>query len=188
MFSIISAYRKNCQVITQFKNLCLTDLKYSESQFQRIFFPKRYSQISMSSLNILMYQTILPFLSRQKQQFSICIIFQSRKIPCSYIEVKNKQLSQFCYLTHDIKSCIPEKSSCTRYNIAAFVSAHSHPESVFDKHIYEIGEYHSKICQSKTFFIFSIFISSISFCLQKPVHYFIIHQKILHIYKDLHPQ
>ena len=85
-----------------------------------------------------MYQTILPFLSRQKQQFSICIIFQSRKIPCSYIEVKNKQLSQFCYLTHDIKSCIPEKSSCTGYNIAAFVSSHSHPESVY---ISEIGVY-----------------------------------------------
>ena len=93
----------------------------------------------MSSLNNLMYQTILPFLSRQKQQFSICIIFQSRKIPCSYIEVKNKQLSQFCYLTHGIKSCIPEKSSCNGYNIAAFGS--SHHESMFDKHIYEIGEY-----------------------------------------------
>ena len=36
--------------------------------------------------------------------------------------------------------------------------------------------------------IFHIFFHSISFCLQKPVHYFIIHQKILHVYKDLHPQ
>ena len=163
------------------------DLKYSESQFQRIFFPKRYSQISMSRLNILMYQTILPFLSRQKQQFSICIIFQSRKIPCSYIEVKNKQLSQFCYLTHDIKSCIPEKSSCTGYNIAAFVSSHSHPESVY---IYEIGVYlgMAKFVNRKHSSYFPYFFHSISFCLQKPVHYFIIHQKILHVYKNLHPQ
>ena len=105
----------------------------------------------MSRLNILMYQTILPFLSRQKQQFSICIIFQSRKIPCSYIKVKNKLLSKFCYLTHDIKSFIPQKSSCTGYNIAAFVSSHSHPESLY---IYEIGVY---LGMAKTFFIFSMF-------------------------------
>ena len=59
-FQLYLLIEKNCQVKTHLKNLCLTDLKYSESQFQRIFFPKRYSQISMSRLNILMYQTILP--------------------------------------------------------------------------------------------------------------------------------
>ena len=49
-----------------FSNLCLTDLKYSESQFHRIFFLTRYSQIGMlgkKHFHVLNYiKAILPSL------------------------------------------------------------------------------------------------------------------------------
>ena len=116
-----------------------------------------------------MYQTILPFLSRWKQQFFLRIPFQSRNFP--------------------------EKSSCNGYNILSLSYHHIlYPCStnifmqwkitlawqlIFMRFIFAkkitCTLYHRP---SKKFFIFSIFFHSFSFCLQKTFIINITEQKL----------
>ena len=135
------------------------DLKYSESQFQRIFFPKRYSQISMRSLikyfnvsnNFTFFIEIevaifhLHYFPVQKNSLQL---YRGEKQTAFLVLLFNtwhKKLYTWEIFMYRVQYC--------RFHIITFTSW-------IRLYLWNRGvPWHGKIRQSKTFFIFSIFFS-----------------------------